>query len=108
MQAPRDDVAGPAPDAAQARRILALLHDDDVDAAIAAGLAAFLPLPALGAHENDALAAARDRLLTAWAARGRYRARARRLERIADERTRARAVRQVAEPSPAPGTGAEA
>lgn len=109
MQAPDPHAAAlPAPDAAQARHILALLRDDDVDAAIAAGLAAFLPLPALGAHENDALAEARDRLLAAWAARGRYRARARRLQRIADERARARAVRQVAEPSPAPGAGADA
>ncbi len=35
-----------APDAAQARRILALLHGDDVDAAITAGLAGFRPLDA--------------------------------------------------------------
>lgn len=82
--------AAPAPDATRARRILALLREDDVDAAIAAGLAAFVPLGELDDPSNDALVAARDRLLAAWAARERHRARARRLERIADERRQSR------------------
>ncbi|MGY1529403.1 hypothetical protein [Luteimonas sp. A649] len=85
-----------APDAAQAQRILALLRGDDVDAAIAAGLAGFVPLGELDDLSNGALVAARDRLLAAWAARERHRARAMRLERIADERRRARL------PSPGP------
>ena len=80
----------PAPDAASARRILALLQDDDVDAAITAGLAHFMPLAGLDDAANGALLAARDRLLAAWAARDRHRARALRLERIAEERRQAR------------------
>lgn len=81
-----------APDAAAARRILALLRDDDVDAAIEAGLAGFVPLDELDDAFNTMLLAARDRLLAAWAARERHRARARRLERVADERRRARSL----------------
>lgn len=81
--------AGHRPGAVQARHILALLRQDAVDAAIEAGLPAFAPLPGLAAEENDALLAARDRLLSAWAARGRYRARAARLQRIEQDRARA-------------------
>ncbi|MGY0611331.1 MULTISPECIES: hypothetical protein [unclassified Luteimonas] len=77
-------------DAAQARRILDLLRDDDLDAAIEAGLARFKPLSGLDAEGNHVLSAARDRLLAAWAARERYRARDARLDRIANERLRAR------------------
>lgn len=88
-----------APDAAQARRILALLHGDDVDAAITAGLAAFRPLDALAPAQNAALAEARDRLLAAWAARERHRARTARLARIERERASARAARQPAAPA---------
>ncbi|GGK09655.1 hypothetical protein [Luteimonas terricola] len=87
--------AGPAPaapDAAQSLRILALLRADDIDAAIGAGLAGFVALPGLDDTTNDLLVAARDRLLAAWAARDRYRARAKRLERIAEERRRARSL----------------
>ena len=87
-----------APDTATARRILALLHDGDIDAAIDIGLARFTPLAALGDDDNTVLAEARDRLLTAWAARARHRARAQRLERIAEARRRARS----AGPSPTP------
>lgn len=86
---------GRPPDETQARRILALLGRDAVDAAIEAGLPAFIPLPTLGPEENGSLLVARDRLLAAWAARERHRARTARLRRIADERARARSVRQV-------------
>ena len=81
-----------APDAAQAMRILVLLRDDGLDAAIEAGLAAFVPLAELDAADNGALAEARDRLLAAWAARERHRQRGQRLERIARERRRARSA----------------
>ena len=84
--------AGAAPDAADARRILALLRADDIDAAIDAGLARYTALEALEPSEHLALAEARDRLLAAWAARARYRARAQRLERIAEARRSARSV----------------
>ena len=97
-----------APDATAARRILALLRDDDVDAAIDAGLAAFRPLDGLDAADNAALAAARDRLLAAWAARERFRARSLRLDRIAGERKRARTTPAAAAKRPAPGDDAAA
>ena len=90
----------PVPGAAQARRILGLLEGDDVDAAIQAGLARFVPLPELDGAANARLAAARDRLLAAWAARERHRARARRLERIGEERRRARSARQATAAAP--------
>lgn len=83
----------PAPDAARALRILALVEDGDMDGAIEAGLPRVLPLPQLDEAANAALLHARDRLLAAWAARERHRARARRLERIAEERRQARAAR---------------
>lgn len=79
-----------APGEAQALRILALLGNDQLDAAIEAGLARFMPLQALDAATNATLVDARDRLLAAWAARERHRARALRLERLAAERRRAR------------------
>lgn len=81
-----------APDAAQAMRILVLLRDDGLDAAIEAGLAAFVPLAELDAADNGALVETRDRLLAAWAARERHRQRGQRLERIARERRRARSA----------------
>ena len=87
--------AGEPPDAVQARRILALLDRDALDGAIEAGLPAFMPLPALAPAENSRLIEARDRLLAAWAARDRYRARAARLQRIAEERARVRSMRQL-------------
>ena len=98
--------AGSPPDAPQARHILSLLERDALDAAIEAGLPAFTPLPALAPAENRMLLEARDRLLAAWAARERYRARAVRLQRVADERARARSMRQV--PALAPEAGAPA
>jgi hypothetical protein len=105
------DAGRPAPDAAQARRILELLRSDDVDAAIEAGLPAFVPLAELDGTTNDTLASARDRLLAAWAARERYRARTLRLDRIAGERTKARSLPApppAAADAAAPGTGATA
>lgn len=99
-------VAGPstpaqaAPDAACARRILTLLGEGDMDGAIEAGLPRFAPLAALDEDANARLLRARDRLLAAWAARERHLARARRLERIAEERRQARAARPAA-PAPA-------
>ncbi len=83
--------------AVDARQLLQLLRRDDLDAAIEAGLAAFVHDPALSGEENADIVAARDRLLAAWAARERYRARAARLARRAAERKAARA----APPSPA-------
>lgn len=88
---------GDASDAAAALRILALLQADDLDAAIEAGLPGFQRLAVLDDAANAALAAARDRLLAAWAARARYQARNARLERLAAERRRERAPRHPAD-----------
>lgn len=91
--------AGPAaPGDEEARRIIALLGEDALDAAIEAGLARFQPLPGLEDAENTTLVEARDRLLAAWAARERHRAREARLQRIAEERRQARDARSPAIP----------
>ncbi|WP_407352252.1 hypothetical protein [Luteimonas sp. R10] len=72
----------------RARTLLRLLDADDLDAAIEAGLAGFDAdaAPALPATDRERLRAARDRLLAAWAARDRHRARNARLARRATER----------------------
>ncbi len=69
-----------------AQRLLALLRDDDLDAAIEAGLMAFGGFDALAPDERVAIASAQQRLRDAWAARDRYRAREARLERRAAQR----------------------
>lgn len=82
-----------APDAStrtyeRARKLLRLLDADDLDAAVEAGLADFDPdaVPALAMAERERLRQARERLLAAWAARERHRARNARLARRAAER----------------------
>lgn len=83
--------AAHGPDAApDPHRLLALLHDDNIDAAIEAGLMRFSAGMAGAALDSDGLAtilAAQQRLSAAWQARERFRARALRLARI--ERKRA-------------------
>lgn len=83
-----------------AARLLELLDRDELDAAIEAGLADFDPdaCASLPAAARERLRLGRDRLLQAWAARDRHRARAARLARDAEE-LRARR---------APATGAAA
>lgn len=92
--------AAAVPDHAAALRILALVRADDLDGAIEAGLARCVPIAGLDAADNGALLEARDRLLAAWAARERHRARAQRLEDIAQERRRARSARPEQRPAP--------
>lgn len=78
-------------DCAAASRLAALLADDDIDAALEAGLMDFT---ACADCESSAVAridAARQRIEQAWAARERYRARNARLVRIAAEREARRA-----------------
>src|SRR5690606_19307831 len=83
--------------AEQRRRLLALLADGDVDAALQAGL---MDYPADPADDADApLRREQARLRTAWAARDRYRARQQRLARIAA----ARDTQGRARPAPAAG-----
>jgi hypothetical protein len=74
-----------------AQRLLALLRDDDLDAAIEAGLMTFDGFDTLTSDERVAIAAAQERLRDAWAARDRYRARETRLTRRAAERRAKRA-----------------
>lgn len=71
---------------AHARRLLRLLREDDLDAAIDAGLVDYTAQRALDDADNVLILAARDRLLAAWAARERHRLRAARLLRRAAER----------------------
>ncbi|GAA3922518.1 hypothetical protein [Luteimonas lutimaris] len=98
---PDDPAAHCSDDAcvAQARRLAALLRDDDVDTAIEAGLMEFVPCPrcagaGAGAIVDDCalVSAAQQRLRTAWDARERYRARTARLQRRAAERAERRAA----------------
>jgi len=80
---------------AQARRLAAMLRDDDVDAAIDAGLMDFTPCPRCAAAAVDDCAlvvAAQQRLRTAWDARERHRSRAARLQHRAAERAARRAA----------------
>ena len=86
---------------ALAARLLALLECDDLDAAIDAGLPGFDPsacamLPAAG---RERLQQARGRVLEAWAARDRHRARnARRARRAEERRTRRAPAPAAADP----------
>lgn len=85
---------------------VALLRDDDVDAAIDAGLMGAWPDDCADGLDADAralLLATRARLRTAWDARARFEARNARLARRADEREAARRV-----PAPAPSIDAAA
>ena len=72
---------------ALAARLLELLGRDDLDAAIEAGLAGFDPdaCVSLPAEARERLQRERRRLLQAWAARERHRARSVRLVRNAEE-----------------------
>lgn len=78
-------------DCAQAERLWRLLQDDDVDAAIEAGLMRFLPCPACIPAQAALLTEVRQRLSKAWAARDRYLARNARLAQRAAERDAKRA-----------------
>src|SRR5690606_34568859 len=89
---------------ARRQRLLALLADGDVDAALQAGL---MDYPADPGDAADApLRQAQLRLREAWAARERYRARQQRLARIAAARDAQRRAQATPAPTPATGTGA--
>ena len=78
-------------DCAQAERLWRLLQNDDVDAAIEAGLMRFAPCPACDPAQTALLMEARQRLSKAWAARDRYLARNARLAKRVAERDAKRA-----------------
>lgn len=84
-------------------RLLLLVLDDDLDAALAAGLMDYVPSPGdatlLPGHPDlvARLLQAQHQLQRAWAARARYQQRAQRLARRAAEREARRAA-----PAPTP------
>lgn len=81
-------------------RLVALLRDDDVDAAIDAGLMGAWPdacADALGDEARMLLLATRARLRLAWEARARFEARNARLAQRAQERDAARRVPESVE-----------
>ena len=84
-----------APPPATLERLVALLREDDVDAAIDAGLMDAWPDACADVLDADAralLLATRARLRNAWDARARFEARNARLARRAEEREAARRV----------------
>jgi hypothetical protein len=81
-----------AHDCQHGQQLAQLLDADDVDAALEAGLMAFVPCPACATHAAMKIAETQKRLIQAWAARDRYRAREARLQRIATERAAKRAA----------------
>lgn len=84
-------------DCARGVLLLRQLRDDDVDAAIAAGLMQYVPCPACNPVLAAQLIEAQQRLSNAWAARDRYRARNARLARRMAERDAKRALAVPAE-----------
>ncbi len=78
-------------DCARAVWLAALLADDDVNAALDAGLLDFIPCAECDAAAVARIDTAKQKLAEAWAARERYRARSARLARIAAEREARRA-----------------
>lgn len=92
---------------ASPRQLLQYVLDDDLDAALDAGLMDYVPQPgdaALDPQRPDLprrLAQAQQRLRDAWAARERHRARAARLARRAAEREARRAPPPVPDRTPA-------
>ncbi|KRG62502.1 hypothetical protein ABB26_16135 [Stenotrophomonas humi] len=87
-----------------AQQLLQFVLDDDLDAAVRAGLMDFIASPAettLSPAQSQQLLAAQQHLRSAWAARERHRARDARLARRAAEREARRAPPPVADSKPA-------
>ena len=86
------------------RQLLQHVLDDDIDAALDAGLMDYVPQPddaALDPRLPQLLQDTQKRLHDAWAARERHRARAVRLQRRAAEREARRAPPPTADSKPA-------
>lgn len=86
------------------QHLLQFVVDDDLDAAVRAGLMDYTASPgdtALSPAQSQQLLDAQQHLRTAWAARERYRARDARLARRAAEREARRAPPPVADSKPA-------
>ncbi|MET0808922.1 MAG: hypothetical protein ABWX93_09225 [Pseudoxanthomonas sp.] len=86
----------PRHDCLQAIDLSRLLASDEVDAALGAGLMAFVPCPACNAGAAARVQEVQRKIADAWAARDRYRARIARLARVAADREARRARSQVA------------
>lgn len=89
-------------DCAEGLALSRLLEADDVDAALDAGLMAFVPCPSCNAQSAACLLGFQARIANAWAARDRYLARSARLARIAAERDAKRAGMTSEKRSPLP------
>ena len=87
-------------------RLLQLLQEDDVDAAIGAGLMRYVPCPACAPALAAELIEAQQKLSMAWAARDRYLARNARLARRAAERDAKRSSALPEKKSPLPPAAA--
>ena len=87
-------------------RLLHLLQEDDVDAAIEADLMRYVPCTACDPGLATKLIDAQQALSTAWAARDRYLARNARLARRAAERDAKRAPVVAERKSPLPPAAA--
>lgn len=93
---PAADAPGNTPhDCKQVLLLWRLVDDDELDAALEAGLMAFMPCGGCDAATVADLLVARQRLATAWAARARYLARNVRLARLAAARDTGRAIPRV-------------
>ena len=93
-------------DCSHAVRLLHLLQQDDVDAAIEAGLMRYVPCPACGPALAAELIETQQKLSIAWAARDRYLARNARLARRAAERDAKRSPALPEKKSPLPPAAA--
>lgn len=104
MQA--SDVAAVPHECSHGIRLLQLLQEDDVDAAIEAGLMRYVPCPACDAGAATKLIDAQQALSRAWAARDRHLARNARLARRAAERDAKRGSAIPEKKSPLPAAAA--
>ena len=96
MDAQASDAAAVPHDCSRGIRLLDLLQEDDVDAAIETGLMRYVPCPDCDPGLAAKLIDAQQALSRAWAARDRYQARNARLARRTAERD-ARRVPVIAE-----------
>lgn len=100
------DVEASPHDCKHGIRLLQLLQEDDVDAAIEAGLMHYVPCPACDLALAAELSGTQQKLSRAWAARDRYLARNARLARRVAEREAKRAPVFAERKSPLPPAAA--
>jgi len=96
------DFASTAHGCTDAMALSRLLNADDVDAALKAGLMAFVPCPSCDAYSIANVHEIQQRLAKAWAARDRYLARTARQARLAAARDTRRAGMKIERKSTLP------